>query len=149
MIDMFDNSYLGPGKIEHTRSYFEIRDISIDCRGGPVVISSASRWGLRIRTYTQGHDAVKRVPIVNRPLVVHANSWICSDVVLYNCIIGIGSIVAAGSVVSGRDVPEYTMVEGNPARIIARFNGTKWIYLRESEPLPRTVGWKGQYDPTG
>ena len=149
-VQLFDNSYFGPGKIEHPRSYFEMRDISIDCRGGPVIISSQSQWGLRIRTYTQSHRAAdKGGPAVNRPLTVHANAWICSDVVLYNCTIGIGAIVGAGSVVSGRDVPEYTMVEGNPARIIARFDGSKWAYLRESEPLLRTIEWKGQYDPAG
>jgi len=67
-------------------------------------------------------------------------------VVLYNCHVGEGAVVSVGSVVRSRDVPPWTMVEGNPARIIARYEEGEWIYLQESEPLPMTAGWKGKID---
>jgi acetyltransferase-like isoleucine patch superfamily enzyme len=82
--------------------------------------------------------------VVLRPVIIDDYAWIASDVVLYNCHIGEGAVVSVGSVVRSRDVPPWTMVEGNPARIIARYEGGEWIYLDEPEPLPMTAGWKGK-----
>lgn len=53
-----------------------------------------------------------------RPIVVHDNAWIGSNVlVLPGTEIGEGAIVSAQSVVSGTVAP-YTIVAGNPARRI-------------------------------
>ena len=144
MVNLMDDAAFGPGKVEHPRSYFEERDISIDCRG-PVQINSLSQWGLHIRTYTMGHNPEHLEQAVYRPLVVEPYAWICSDVVLYNCTIGTRAVVAVGSVVRSHDVPPYTMVEGNPARIIARYVDGGWYYLDHPEPSPRTKGWKGKW----
>ncbi|WP_223253171.1 DapH/DapD/GlmU-related protein [Arthrobacter sp. AFG7.2] len=46
--------------------------------------------------------------------------WIgASSVILGGIAIGQGSVVGAGSVVT-RDIPEYSIVVGNPARVIGR-----------------------------
>jgi acetyltransferase-like isoleucine patch superfamily enzyme len=48
--------------------------------------------------------------------------WLAAgSIILPGVTIGEGAIVAAGSVVS-RDVPEYTMVAGNPARAIKKLS---------------------------
>jgi acetyltransferase-like isoleucine patch superfamily enzyme len=53
-----------------------------------------------------------------RPVVVRNKAWIGFNViVLKGVTIGEGAVVAAGSVVT-RDVPDYTLVAGNPARIV-------------------------------
>jgi acetyltransferase-like isoleucine patch superfamily enzyme len=53
-------------------------------------------------------------------IVVEDNVWIGSGTkVLDGVTIGRNSIVAAGSVVS-KDVPEYSIVMGNPARVIEK-----------------------------
>jgi acetyltransferase-like isoleucine patch superfamily enzyme len=55
-----------------------------------------------------------------RPIRIGRNSWIGFDCCLLPGVtIGEGSIVGARSVVTG-DVPAYTIVAGNPARIIRR-----------------------------
>ena len=71
-------------------------------------------------------------------LVVEANAWICSNAVLYNCRIGTGAVVAAGCVVRSRDVPAHTMVEGNPAVVVAEFDSGLgcWCHLAEPYLLP-------------
>ena len=52
------------------------------------------------------------------PIVIGDNVWIGSNVlILKGVTIGEGSIVAAGSVVT-KSVPSYSLVGGNPARII-------------------------------
>jgi acetyltransferase-like isoleucine patch superfamily enzyme len=55
-----------------------------------------------------------------RPIRVERNVWIGFDCcVLPGVTIGEGSIVGARSVVA-QDVPPYTIVAGNPARMIRR-----------------------------
>jgi acetyltransferase-like isoleucine patch superfamily enzyme len=53
-----------------------------------------------------------------KPIIIEDDAWICCmTVILRGITIGKGAIVAAGSVVT-KDVPPYTMVAGNPAKII-------------------------------
>jgi len=115
-----------PG-LGHPVSYYTDRDIDIDCRG-PLNISPLTNWGIGCKVITASHDPDDFGAIVYRPVTVDDGAWICSYTVLYNCHIGEDAIVALGSVVRSRDVPAGTMVEGNPARIIARLVDGKWTY---------------------
>ncbi len=55
-----------------------------------------------------------------KPIKIEKDAWICcNSIILRGITIGEGSIVAAGSVVT-KDVPPYTMVAGNPAKIIKK-----------------------------
>ncbi len=52
------------------------------------------------------------------PVVICSKAWIGARVIITKgVVIGEGGIVAAGSVVT-KDVPPYTIVAGNPARVI-------------------------------
>jgi acetyltransferase-like isoleucine patch superfamily enzyme len=65
----------------------------------------------------EGQIQTKKVEIGNRV-------WIgCKATILKGVRIGDGAIVAAGSVVT-KDVPPYSIVAGNPARVIRE--GVKW-----------------------
>ena len=56
--------------------------------------------------------------VKSAPIVVRDGAWIgCNVIVLKGVTIGEGAIVGAGSVVT-EDVPDYTVVAGNPARIV-------------------------------
>lgn len=53
-----------------------------------------------------------------KPVVIEDHVWIgTKSIILKGVTIGEGSIVAAGSVVT-KDVPAYTLVAGNPAKVI-------------------------------
>jgi len=55
-----------------------------------------------------------------KPISIRHNVWIGFDcVVLPGVTIGEGSVVGARSVVT-EDVPPYTIVAGNPARVIRK-----------------------------
>ena len=57
------------------------------------------------------------------PVVVHRHAWIAVNVpVLPGVQIGEGAIVSAGSVVS-KDIPPFTVVQGNPAKVVADLAG--------------------------
>ena len=52
------------------------------------------------------------------PITIEDNVWIGANaIILKGVTVGKGSVVAAGSVVT-KDVPEYSLVGGNPAKII-------------------------------
>ena len=69
-------------------------------------------------------DDVKPKPISN-PIKIGNKVWICAKaIILKGVSIGDGAIIAAGSTVT-KDVPPYTCVAGNLARVIKE--NVKWI----------------------
>lgn len=66
---------------------------------------------------TEGHPSEKG-NILTNPIEIKDNVWInMNAIILKGVNIGTGSIIAAGAVVT-KNVPDYTMVAGNPAKII-------------------------------
>lgn len=58
----------------------------------------------------------------SKPIHVKSNSWIgMNSIILKGVTIGEGAIVGAGSVVT-KDVPDWSVVAGNPARVIKYLN---------------------------
>ena len=69
---------------------------------------------------SDGHP--KNVDLGERDVDIADDAWIgCASVILRGVSVGDGAIVGAGSVVMD-DVPAWTIVAGNPARIIRELN---------------------------
>ncbi len=63
---------------------------------------------------------IKEQPKIPGKITIGKNVWIASNcTILKGVSIGEGSVVAAGSVVT-RSIPPFTLVGGNPARVIRR-----------------------------
>jgi len=124
-----------PATVGKTAHYFAERHCRIDCRG-PLTIHADSFWGYFVTVITKSHDirlgtdSGMGLAYIDRPVIVDKAAWIGSDVVLYNCHIGEGAIVSVGTVVHSQEVKPWTMVAGNPAKVIARFADGKWNYIR-------------------
>ena len=67
----------------------------------------------------------KDVNVSTSPIIIGNNVWInFNSIILKGVTIGDGAIIAAGTLVT-KDVPAFTLVGGNPARIIKQLNYTK------------------------
>jgi acetyltransferase-like isoleucine patch superfamily enzyme len=91
---------------------------------GGIRIGADVMMGPRVSLFAENHnfestDVTMREQGVSRQeIVIEDDCWLASgSVILAGVTIGKGSIVAAGAVVT-RDVPPYSIVGGNPARVI-------------------------------
>ncbi|WP_114751635.1 acyltransferase [Pleomorphovibrio marinus] len=105
-----NNSSIGPYAYIGCSGYIEI--------GDNVMMSP------RVSIYSENHVfSDSEIPMieqgVNRSFVkIENDCWIAShSVILAGVTIGRGSIIAAGSIVT-KDVPPYSIVGGNPAKLI-------------------------------
>lgn len=126
--------------------YFTQRSIRLDCRG-PLYISAKAHLSFDVKVYTATHRVSAKwsegtgfytEDVVTRPVAILDHTWVGSEAILYNCIIGEGSIVALGTVVRSVIVPAMSIVAGNPARLVGVWDRTlqEWFGL-SGLPLER------------
>lgn len=79
-------------------------------------ISASKRHKQFVEIVTHGHP--RQINLDEQPVMIGDDVWIgCLSIVLRGVTIGKGAIIGAGSVVT-KDVPPWTIVAGNPAKII-------------------------------
>jgi len=111
-----------PG-IKRPEDYFSQRDTFLDCRGlNMIEFDETAELGWEVAFHTQTHELTNFWTVTDRPIIVKKKAWIASHSLLFNCLIGEGAIVAAGSVVRSRVVPAFSAVEGNPARVFKMYS---------------------------
>ncbi len=98
-------------------------DTFIECSGG-VEIGRYFHVGRGLTIFSSAHDYKnsKAIPydetVLHEPVIISDFVWCGANVtILPGVVIGEGAIVGAGSLIS-KDVPECTIVGGNPARVI-------------------------------
>ncbi|SDM96282.1 acyltransferase [Pseudomonas azotoformans] len=97
--------------------------------------------GVRILTGTHGlDDPAWRLKVA--PVVIGDYAWVATDaIILPGVTIGEGAVVGAGSVV-GRNVEPYSVVAGNPARVIRSRGAHAFTYspVRSSAVVEAWMG---------
>ena len=81
---------------------------------------------------------IRLQPVTTKPIVIEDECWIGSNAVITAGVrIGKHAVVAGGSVVT-KDVPPYSVVAGNPARVIKRYDATQkgWLKVENREKTP-------------
>lgn len=89
----------------------------------PVTIESHVCVSQRAFLCTGSHDFRSQMfELIVKPITVRERSWIAAQVFIGPGVeIGAGSMVAAGSIVT-RDVEPKSLVSGNPAQLVKRFD---------------------------
>lgn len=96
------------------------------CRiNGKVIMGDNVIMAPFVQMYTANHNYnQKNIPICQqgiekeRPIIISDDVWIgCSAIILAGVHIGKGAVIGAGAVVT-KDVPDYAVVGGNPAKVI-------------------------------
>ena len=100
-----DGSALGNGVVCYCVDKIKI--------GDNVTISQYTHLCAATRDYTR-----KYLPLIKKPIIIESNAWVCTG-----AFIGPGVKICSGAVVGARavvikDVPEWKIVAGNPAKII-------------------------------
>lgn len=87
---------------------------------GGITIGDDTQIAANVQLISNNHDLEYRNVITCKPVVIGRNVWIgAGATILPGVTIGDNSVVGAGSVVT-KDVPDDTIVAGNPARIIKK-----------------------------
>ncbi|AKT43238.1 GNAT family N-acetyltransferase [Chondromyces crocatus] len=118
--------------------------ISHECRftvGKSVRVGKDCRIAARVFMFdSNGHPADPETRLAGapppeeevRPIVIEDNVWIGTGAMIFPGVtVGEGSVVSAGAAVIS-DVPPYTVVAGNPARVVRS--------LRDQPPSPNLSG---------
>jgi maltose O-acetyltransferase len=105
---------------------------------GMVTIGDRAAIAPRVTLVVSSRPNASRIaPYVNvnhGPIVIESDAWIGTGVVVFpNTRIGEGAIVSANSVVT-QDVKPYTLVGGQPARMI-KMVSVPWVNLKK-DPAP-------------
>lgn len=94
-----------------------------DTQKGKIQIEDYVFFGHGVKVLARGHDynvfnQARQETITEKPIHIKQGAWIGSgSIVLGGVVVGQHSVVAAGSVVT-KDVKDFTIVAGNPAKII-------------------------------
>ena len=94
-------------------------------RGG-ITIENDVQIAANVQLLTNNHDPYDRQILICRPIVIKKGAWIgAGATILPGVTIGKHAIVGAASVVT-RDVGDYEVVVGNPARLVRKLEAERF-----------------------
>jgi acetyltransferase-like isoleucine patch superfamily enzyme len=103
---------------------------------GPVELGNDIRIAQHVvmsglnHSYENIHLPIHNQPVSIKPILIKDETWIGANVfVAAGVTIGRHCVVAAGSVVT-KDVPDYSIVAGNPAKIIKQYDAESNTWIR-------------------
>jgi acetyltransferase-like isoleucine patch superfamily enzyme len=116
--------YGDPGRL-HLHPTAVINNALFNLSSGEVTIGEYAFFGHNVSVLTGTHDWTKfgaerqvAVPPSGRDVIIEEGVWVSSNaIIVAPCRIGAHSVVGVGSLVL-RDVEPYTIVAGNPARVL-------------------------------
>lgn len=94
-------------------------------RGGITIEDDVQIAG-NVSLLSNNHDPYDRMVLTCKPIRIQKGAWIGANaVILAGISVGKHAIVGAGAVVT-KDVPDYAVVVGNPAKVIKMLDAEKF-----------------------
>ena len=94
-------------------------------RGGITIEDNVQIAG-NVSILSNNHDPYERMVLTCKPVVIKQGAWIgAGATILPGVTVGKYAIVGAGSVVT-KDVPDYSVVVGNPAKVVKTLDKDKF-----------------------
>jgi acetyltransferase-like isoleucine patch superfamily enzyme len=125
IVKIGDRVFIGPGTTLFCNESIEIKDDVMISWGCTLIDTNAHSLKSEERKndvsdWMKGWQFKNWSVVESKPIVIESNAWIgFNSIVMKGVTIGKGAVVAAGSVVS-KDVENYTIVGGNPAKYIKK-----------------------------
>lgn len=114
MLDIGENSYIG--RYAHIVS---VRSVIV---GRNVLIADKVYITDNLHEYQHVHIPIKEQPVIFKNKVkIGDGSWLGENVCVIGASVGKNSVIAANSVVT-KDIPDYCVAAGIPAKVIKKFN---------------------------
>jgi acetyltransferase-like isoleucine patch superfamily enzyme len=114
-IEIGESVYVGPNAV-----FYGIGGIRI---GAHCLIANNVQLLSGNHVYKDRNRLIKTQGAENHPIVIGEDVWLgASVIVLAGVTIGRGAVIGAGSVVR-KDIPEYGIAVGNPARVVRTRGG--------------------------
>ena len=99
------------------RNVFINTNLLAMARGG-ITIEDDVRIAANVQLISNNHDPYDLPVLLCKPVHIKASAWIgAGATILPGVCVGRHAVVGAGSVVT-KDVPDYAVVVGNPARVV-------------------------------
>ena len=126
-INIEKGAFFGSGR---NISIGDYSGIGVDAKiSGTITIGSHVMMGPEVMIYTQNHNFDRLdIPMIEQgnsevdPVIIGDDVWVgARAIILPGVVIGSGAVVAAASVVT-KDVPDFAIVGGNPAKLIKMRN---------------------------
>lgn len=94
-------------------------------RGG-ITIEDDVQIAANVQLISNNHDPYERQILLCKPVLIRQGAWIGPGAtILPGVCVGKYAIVGAGSVVT-KDVPDYAVVVGNPAKVVKTLDPSKF-----------------------
>jgi maltose O-acetyltransferase len=101
--------------------FFNVNCVVLD--ENTVTIGSNVLFGPGVQLYTASHPLeaqMRRTHKISKPISIGDDCWIGGNAIICPGVtIGNGCVIGAGSVVT-KDIPDYSMAVGNPAKVIKK-----------------------------
>ena len=105
-----------------TMGAFACLSADVDCYTvAPITLGDNATVSQGVRLCTASHDITSKImELTTDPITIGSNAWVAGwSIILPGVTIGEGAVVAAGAVVT-KDVEPWTVVGGNPAKVLKR-----------------------------
>lgn len=112
-------------KIKIGKNVFINSNTLFMARGG-ITIEDNAQIAANVQLLTNNHDPYERQVLICKPILIKEGAWIgAGATIMPGICIGKHSIVGASAVVT-KDVPDYAVVVGNPAKVIKTLDKDKF-----------------------